>query len=52
VANVGEESHLQVERFAHYLRKESWKFGTCGNDVVIVLAVNDKKVSETLVHLN
>ncbi|XP_064621890.1 uncharacterized protein LOC135484404 isoform X1 [Lineus longissimus] len=44
VKNVGEESHLQVERFAHYLRKKSWKFGTCGNDVVVVLAVNDKKI--------
>ncbi|XP_074647551.1 uncharacterized protein LOC141903347 [Tubulanus polymorphus] len=41
-APLDEEQKLRdLQRFASYLRKTSWKFGFCGNDGVIALSVSD-----------
>ena len=44
-----ESDKLDATReFADYLRKSSWKFGDCNNDLVIVISEFDRKVSVCL----
>ena len=41
-----EETQLEVERWADYLRSQAWAYGYCGDDLVLVLSKNDAKVSQ------
>ena len=33
-----------TEEFAEYLRTESWRYGLCDNDGVIVVSIGDRQV--------
>ena len=40
-----------TREFAEYLRKTSWKFGDCDNDLVIVVSKSDRTVRHVYVLL-
>ena len=39
-----DEKLVATHEFANYLRKTSWKFGDCENDLVIVVSKYDRQV--------
>ena len=39
---------VTAQNYADYLRKNSWLFGKCGDDIVIVVSKQDKQVSRRL----
>jgi uncharacterized membrane protein YgcG len=42
-----EERYKTAEEYTRYMREESWQFGHCQDDLLLVVVKNDKMVRES-----